>query len=56
METSCTLTRVVAYSGTQWALMQHNTRKRKRKRTHSEFWRAAGAHLEQHEWAASAPV
>jgi hypothetical protein len=33
METSCTLTRVVAYSATQWTLMQHNTRKR----TQSEF-------------------
>jgi hypothetical protein len=38
METSCTLTRVVAKSTTQWTLMQHNTRKR----TQSEFRRAAG--------------
>jgi len=33
METSCTLTRVVAYSATQWTLMLHNMRRR----TQSEF-------------------
>jgi hypothetical protein len=33
METSCTLTPVVAYSATEWSLMLHNIHRR----TQSEF-------------------